>query len=363
MLYEYSCIYYIKFTFAKPVLQIFIKMTKISLKYIAESLNVAKSTVSLVLNGRGDEQRIGKETQEKIIKFANEHNYKADPLARSLSIGKTNTIGLIVPNISDTFFAQIARSIEKKAEMFGYNVIFSSTGESPEKESKIIQSMLDRKVDGLIIASSEQNSAEIRQLKKNNYPFVLVDREYPEIETNYVGLSSFSGVASAVECLIKNGRKRIGFVSLTLNLQTIKCREQGYLQTMEKHQLEIKDDYVQKVTLENLSDSVGDAIKILTNNENNVDGIVFATQYLTVEGMRVLRQLNIDIPQNVAIVSFGHKIDFDLFSPAITAVSLPIREMGDEAVNLLLANLQEGISDFKHIEMKTELIVRESCGS
>lgn len=338
-------------------------MTKVSLQYIAESLNVAKSTVSLVLNGRGDERRIGKETQKKIINFAREHNYKANQLARSLSIGKTNTIGLIVPNISDVFFAQIARSIEKKAEKSGYNVIFSSTGESPIRESKIIQSMLDRKVDGFIIVSSGFNHEDIIKLKKNNYPLVLVDRRYPEIETNYVGLSSFSGVSSAVECLIKNGRKRIGFISLTLELETIRDREKGYLNAMKRNNIEIKDDFLQQVELDELPGALNDAIKILTNNQNKVDSIVFATQYLTVQGLRVLKQLNVKVPEEIALVSFGQKADFDLFSPAITAVNLPIKEMGNEAVEILLSNLQGDNIGYKQVEMETEFVVRESCGT
>lgn len=337
-------------------------MDNVSLQYIAESLNVAKSTVSLVLNGRGDERRIGKETQKMIIDFARKHNYKANQLARSLSTGKTNTIGLIVPNISDMFFAQIARSIEKKAEKYYYNVIFSSTGESPQKESKIIQSMLERKVDGLIIASTGQNSNDILHLKNTTCPFVLVDRKYPEIETNYVGLDNFSGVVSAVECLIRNGRKKIGFISLKLDLLTIREREAGYLHAMEKHQLEVKDDYLQKVVLEDLSAHVKTAISILTNDKNQVDAIVFATQYLTVEGIRALRALNFRIPYDVAIVSYGHKTDFDLYNPAISNIHLPIREMGDEAVNILLANMQEGDLGYKQIEMNTELNVRDSCG-
>ncbi len=134
------------------------RLKKISLQDISKSLNISKGTISLVLNGRGDEKRVSKETQEKIIKFAKDHNYNANQLARALSRGKSDMIGLVVPNISDVFFATIARRIEKKAEQSGYNVIFSSTGERIEKESRIIQSMLDRQVDGLIIASCQKKA-------------------------------------------------------------------------------------------------------------------------------------------------------------------------------------------------------------
>ena len=122
-------------------------MKKISLQDISSQLNISKATISIVLNGRGDEKRVSKTTQEKIIQFARENNYKANYLARGLSLGKSDTIGLVVPNIGDSYFARIARRIERKARRSGYNVVFSSTGESKERESELIQSMLSRGVD------------------------------------------------------------------------------------------------------------------------------------------------------------------------------------------------------------------------
>jgi len=338
-------------------------MGEISLQYIADRLNVAKSTVSLVLNGRGDERRIGTDTQEKIIKFAKEHNYKVNQLARSLSIGKTNTIGLIVSNIADNFFGQIARRIEKKAEKFGYHVLFSSTGESAERESKIIQSMLDRKVDGLIIVSSEKNKEQILQLKKNNYPFVIVSRNYDDLDINSVVLDEIGGISSAVELLIKNGKRKIAFITISLDLQSIRERQIGYLQSMSKYNLEVKDNYVQIIDYEHVEKDMQKAIKKLVKGPDSVDGIVFATQYLTVAGIRVLKEINVSMPKELAIVSYGYKTDFDLFSPAISSVSLPIKELGDAAVDMLLDNLSGNRKGYKKIELKTELIVQESCGS
>src|SRR6056300_426746 len=121
-------------------------MKKASIKDIAKHLNVSVSTVSLTLNGRGDEKRISKDTQKKIIAYAEQQNYRPNPFAKGLKKGSSDTIGLVVPNISDSFYARIARRIEKKAEEYGYNVVFSSTGESKKKEKELIRSMLDRQV-------------------------------------------------------------------------------------------------------------------------------------------------------------------------------------------------------------------------
>ena len=316
-------------------------MKKTSLLDISKSLNISKGTISLVLNGRGDEKRVSKETQEKILKFAKEHHYNANHLARALRRGKSEMIGLVVPNISDVFFATIARRIEKKAEQFGYNVVFSSTGERIEKESRIIQSMLDRQVDGLIIASCQKNKEGILRLKNNNFPFVLIDRIYPEIETNFVGFDNMGGISSAVEQLLNAGRKRIAFVSVNTVLETLRERLASYLQTMQEHGLQVEDGFIQELDREQVETDMNKVISDLVQDPVCIQGIVFATHYLAAEGLRVLKSMNIEVPDEVAIVSYGQKRDFDLFDPSITSVSFPTNEMGDKAVDMLLRNIEE----------------------
>lgn len=337
-------------------------MKKISIKDIARHLNVSVSAVSLTLNGRGDEKRISKETQKRITVYAQEQNYRPNSFAKGLKKGKSDIIGLIVPNISDVFFSRIARRIEKQAEQAGYDVIFSSTGESSEIESKKIQSMIDRQVDGLIIASCQKNISDIQRFKKDNFPFVLIDRQYPEIETNFVGFDNTAGVSSVVEKLIKSGRKRIGFVTLSIKLGTIQERLNGYVQAMNKNNLPIENGFIQEMTYGNIETDMPDVIKEMLNESCNVDAIVFATQYLTTEGLRNLKALDIKVPDDVAIVSYGQKQDFDLFEPAVTEVHLPINEMGDKAVDILLRNMKETKFVCENVRLQTELVVRKSCG-
>lgn len=326
-------------------------------------MNISKSTISLVLNGRGDEKRVSKETQERIIKFAKENNYQANQLARGLSRGKSDMIGLIVPNISDIFYARIARRIERIAELSGLNVVFSSTGESPKKESELIQSMLNRQVDGLIIASTQQNADDILRLKQINFPFVLIDRQYPDIDTNYVGVDNAGGIAVAVDQLVKLGRKRIGFVSLKLGLDALRKRLEGYEQTMKKHSLEIKEGFVQELDYQSIESKMPDVIKKMVQFPNSIEGIVFATHFLTAAGLRELKKLNIRVPMDVALVSFGQMSAFDLTEPPITSVTQPSDDIGDKAVELLLRSMKDELSIDEKISFKTSLIVRKSCGT
>ncbi|KJF44959.1 LacI family DNA-binding transcriptional regulator [Draconibacterium sediminis] len=338
-------------------------MKKVSLQDISQSLNISKGTISLVLNGRGDEKRVSKKTQEKIIKFAQKHNYKANQLARGLSMGKSDMIGLIVPNISDSFYARIARRIERKARLHGYNVVFSSAGESKDRESELIQSMLDRQVDGLIIASSQKNENDIKRLKRNKFPFVLIDRHYPNIKTNYVGVDNIGGISAAVEQLITLGRRRIGFVTLKPGLEAIHERALGYTQTMEKHGLSIEEGFIKELDYENIEVEISNAIKTMVSSPTSIEGIVFATHYLTAAGLRELKKLKIRVPYDVAIISFAQMSAFDLIEPPITSVIQPVDELGDKAVDILLKNLRKEVKDYERFKLKTELVIRKSCGA
>ena len=338
-------------------------MKKITLQDIASQLNISKATISIVLNGHGDEKRVSKATQERIIQFARENNYKANHLARGLSLGKSEMIGLVVPNIGDSYFARIARRIERKARLSGYNVVFSSTGESRERESELIHSMLSRGVDGLIIASSQKNQEDIDFLKKSQFPFVLIDRCYPELETNFVGEDNEGGVSQATEQLLKTGRKRIGFVTLKTGLETMHRRLLGYQRSMMQNGFPVEDSFIRELDYEYSDSDMLEVIKSIKQSPTSIEGIVFATHFLTASGMRALKLLNIRIPEDLALVSFGQMDAFDLMEPPVTSIVQPVDEMGDRAVEILLENLHKKNTDHRRIILNNSLEIRKSCGA
>jgi len=336
---------------------------KTTLQDIASQLNISKATVSIVLNGRGDEKRVSKETQEKIIQYAAENNYQANHLARGLSLGRSDTIGLVVPNIGDNYFARIARRIERKARRSGYNVVFSSTGESKERESELIQTMLSRGVDGLILASSQKNQADILELKKSKFPFVLIDRCYPELESNYVGEDNEGGAFQATNQLVKTGRKRIGFVTLLTGLEVIHQRLAGYQLSMKENGLPFKDEWSRELEYEYTESDMLEHIKSMVQAPSNIEGIVFATHFLAASGMRALKEMNIRVPEDVALVSFGQMNAFDLVNPPVTAIIQPVDELGDRAVEILLENLSGKNTRIEHVILNNRLEIRKSCGT
>lgn len=338
------------------------KMKKASIKDIAEYLKVSVSAVSLTLNNRGDEKRISKNTQKRIFEYAAKVNYQPNPFAKGLKKGSSDTIGLVVPNISDSFYARIARRIEKKAEEYGYNVVFCSTGESKEREKELIQSMLNRKVDGLIVATSQKNEESIKGLKKSGVPFVLIDRYYPGIETDFVICDNKSGTKHAVEYLIGLGVKRIGYVSIKTELEVMNDRFMGYKETLENNGLYFDPALVHELDHENYMHQMGEVFDSYQNMINPVEAILFSTHYLTTSGLREIQKRNLNIPNDYKIISYDEHVTFDVITPAITVITQPVTEMGDQSVKILLDKLRSKGKSIKKVVLDTGFIPRKSCG-
>ncbi|RDY61128.1 LacI family DNA-binding transcriptional regulator [Flagellimonas nanhaiensis] len=337
-------------------------MKRLFLKDIAKELNVSKTTVSLVLNNKGDENKISQDTQQRILAYAKEHNYVPNQLARGLSRGKSETIGLIIPNISDVFYARIAGFIERQAKGLGYTVIFSSSYEDPQKEGELIKSMLDRQVDGLIVASTQKNQSEIDALKNINFPFVLIDRHYPDRETDYVIVDNFEGTKKATEHLIDQGRNKIGFVTLKPGLEVMQQRLVGYQDALINAGIKPDKNHVSEVSRENFMEEMGLEIKKLVESSSSVDAIVFSTHYLAAAGLRELKRLNVEVPKEVAVVSFDELNAFDLTDPPITSITQPASEIGRQAVDILMDKMEGKTNGSIERILETKLTIRKSCG-
>ncbi|APY11567.1 hypothetical protein BWZ22_10085 [Seonamhaeicola sp. S2-3] len=341
------------------------KTKKYSLKDIAEDLNVSKTTVSLVLNDKGNENKISQETQKRIKAYAKKNGYAPNQLARGLSRGKSEAIGLIVPDISDQFYAKIAGIIEKKAKKLGYNVVYSSTYEDSVEENKLIRSMLNRQIDGLIIASTQNNADDIQMLKHERVPFVLIDRHYPDKETDYVVVNNFKGMKIATEHILNLGRRKLGFISLNTPLDALNQRYNGFKAALNDCGIELDEKRVKTLNQGYFADEMPNAIKQLVENEN-VDSLVFGTHYLTMEGLRILKSINVKVPEEVAIVSFDETQAFDLISPPITAVIQPINDIGSLALEILLKKIENRKTtnklNYENIILDLKLEVRKSCG-
>ena len=338
-------------------------MKKASLNDIAKSLNVSKALVSFVLNGHGNEKGINSETQKKVLLKVKELNYKPNHIARGLRLGKSNTIGLIVADISNKFYAKIAKEIEVVASENNYNLFFCSSDENREKEVKLIDMLKERQVDGIIISTTQNNTEVFAQLKKEKYPFVLIDRKVPKLSANFVGVDNYTGAFQATDHLVKNGSKKIGLLKISpSHLSPIRERELGYRDALKKNGMRVNSKLIKTINFSDIRQTVRTVLRELIQPPYKIDALFSVNNNITVACMEYLNEINLRIPQDIAIVSFD---DIDLFRfsyPTITAVDQPVEEIGEMAVKILLDEISGKTQDKKQVELPVKLIERRSCG-
>jgi LacI family transcriptional regulator len=340
-------------------------MKKASLADVAKSLGVSKTLVSLVLNDRGNENGISQETQKKVKIKARELNYRPNLFARGLRMGKSNTIGLVVADISNSFYAKLCRAVEDGTTKHKYNLMICSSDEDSEKEEELIEMLIDRQVDGLIISTTQKNTRSIQRLKKQGFPFVLVDRRMAKIETDSVTVDNRAGAYDAVKHLLEMGNKKIGVLSLTpAHLSTIQERVQGYKDALKDHGIRYEKSLVKEVPFGDLKAGVRKEIKALMSAPSKVSALFAVNNNLAVACLECLNEMNIKVPQDVALLSFDDIEAFTLSYPPVTAVAQPIQAMGDRAVEILFKRIADGPeAPAMQDVLNTELVVRRSCGS
>lgn len=209
------------------------KMAKrLSIRDIASELNISKTTISFILNGKAKEKRISEELTERVMKHVEQRAYKPNQLAKSLSTGKTMIIGLMVENISDYFFAQVAYHLEELAYQNGYRIIYCSTDNDLNKTKELISLFRERHVDGYIITPPAGLEKDVQSLIDDGFPVVLFDRYLKGVDTSYVVLENYKASYDAAKYLVKKGFKNIAFVELDSDQCQMHDRREGYLQAL-----------------------------------------------------------------------------------------------------------------------------------
>lgn len=333
---------------------------RVSLKDIATKVGVSTALVSYVLNGLEKEKRVGPEIVLKIREATKELNYKPNQIARSLRKGTTNTIGLIVADIANPFFGQLARIIEDEAGQCNYTVIIGSSDENCTKSASLIDTLLDRQVDGFIIVPSEGCNEAIKALVQKEIPVVLIDRFLPEVSTNYIVLDNFGATCEAVNHFVAKGYKKIALVAYKSSLVHMQKRIEGYREGMKDnllgHAVQIKE-----LSYDNVKASVEKALGELLSGDLKPDAILFATNALSIAGLYAIKKFKLKVPEEMAVIGFDENEAFDFFYPAITHIEQPIEELGKESVRVLLEQIK-GSNKTVHVELHHQLIIRESCG-
>ncbi|MBV6640859.1 MAG: LacI family DNA-binding transcriptional regulator [Cyclobacteriaceae bacterium] len=326
-------------------------MKKVSLRDIAEELGVSKTLVSLVLNGKAKENRISQEVIDKVKKVAKEKGYEPNQFAKALRTGKSNTIGLIVADISNSFYSKMARSVEDEAYNSNYTVLFGSSDEDPEKAEKLIKVMLDRQIDGLIICPTVNGHRSIELIAKHKVPYVLVDRPVTGIESGFIGVNNLDASCEAVSALIRQGAKKIAHINFYQELSNMNDRFNGYVKAHRDMGMEIDNSLFRFISNDRAIDEVHEFIDSVSNQ---ADAYFFANNEITLIAIKYFMQSDTDQHANIKIACFDDHEAFHLLSTNIGVITQPVVEMGKKALELLLEKIEgNGVSD-QNITLVTE---------
>lgn len=335
---------------------------KATLKQIAKELNVSVSTVSKALN---DSPEISEQTKIKIKEYAKLKNYKPNIIGLNLKNRKTKTIGVIIPNILNSFFAKVFSGIEKVADEKGYNVIMCISNESLEKEAHTLEMLSNGTIDGFILSVSEEAQKQneyghFKDIINDGTPIVMFDRIVDGIDCDRVVVDDFDSALNSTQRLIDLGCKNIALLSSIDNLSVGKLRADGYLKALENNQIPVNPALIIRTDSE---EDLKSKIDTVFEN-NNIDGIFALEENDSVAALKIGQKKGYKIPEDLCIIGFADGILASRrLSPSLTTVSQHGIEIGEEAAKLLIKRLEDDSEEEPPYEtkiIKTVLKERET---
>lgn len=335
-------------------------MTKpITLNDIASKLNVSKVTVSKALRDHPD---ISKNRISEIKRVASDLGYIPNLAARNLSAKKTNTIGVIIPAIANSFFANMTESVYNCAFKKNYNIILAVSQEDSIKERKHLETMLSMKVDGIIISVAEhsENKDMFERIKNSDIPIVFFDRTVDDLQFSSVTLSNKKGAFKAVEKAIVNGYTKIGHIAGWQNSNIGKDRFLGYQEALQINKLTLDSE---TVIFSGFGKKSGYNSFMKMFEDNSLPEILFAVTFPVALGIQeAAKEVGINIPKDLDIICFGDSELNDYLNPSISCVTHNTADFAEQAFNLILKQIEsnEKLVD-EHLEIETELLIKETC--
>jgi len=331
----------------------------VRLKDIAEDLGVSLVTVSKVLRNKPG---VGDVTRKRVLKRVRELNYRPNMLARSLASGKSYTVGLIVPDLVHTFFAELAKGVSAGLRGASYQLLLASAEEEPELEQQEIEHLLARGVDALLIASCQNNAGSFKSLLKSKIPYVLIDRYLPKIDGYFVGTDDVAAGRVATEHLIHLGRKRIAHIGGE-QISTSVGRLNGYKEALAANNLPFRRELVEiRSRLEEAGVEIGShAMTDLLKLKKRPDAVFCYNDLTAVGAVRCLRAHRLRVPEDVAVIGCGNLRLSEYLEVPLSTIDQSTQQQGEEAAALALSLIdRKSKGKGKHLLLEPKLIARDS---
>ncbi|SHJ80771.1 LacI family DNA-binding transcriptional regulator [Tepidibacter formicigenes] len=328
----------------------------ITIKDIAKFAGVSATTVSKIINNK--DENISDATRQRVLDLMKEYNYVPNKIAKSLVTKKTNTIGLVIPDIRNPFFPELARGAEDRANEKGYNIIFCNTDDDAEKEEKYINMLVEKMVDGIVFTASSRRGSEFNKGNKFSVPIVVVDRDI-DIEgiKGKVTVDNFIGGYQGTKHLLDLGHREILFLSGPLKSKTSINRLEGYKKALKEFNVDFDEEYVIEG---NYKSQWGyEAVKNI-GNKIKYTALFCGNDLIAIGAIKALKEMKLKVPDDVSIVGFDDIYMSSLIDPELTTIRQPNYEMGYKAIDILIDALENKEKNVKKIDLIPQLIIRKS---
>ncbi len=333
----------------------------IKLKDIAKKANVSEGTASLALNGS---KLVNALTREKIIRISKELKYLPNAMAKGLAKSKSNTLGLIIPDIEDAYYSRLVRFIDENIKNAGYNLVLAISNDNPETEKKIIKNFICERVDGIIIAPVNHNNLDIRylaDLEKHHIPHIFVTAFYPNLDASYVMSNLEEGSYKIVKYLIELGHRDIYFlVGPRLDVVSSEFRINGYMRAFKEYGLEVDIRFIVDCTRYDYDFAYEATERIIRSNKP--DAIITINDTMALAVINALKANGLSVPQDISVAGYDDMFFSTISSVPITTVKQDILKISRNAVDILLRKIESASMENEKILIKTELIIRDSTG-
>jgi len=338
---------------------------KYNIEELAKKIGVSKTLVSFVLNNKADKYGVSKATQKRVLAAIKKLGFQPSSSARMLRLKKSNLIGLVVADISNPFFAQIAQQIEQLADKAGYRIIIANTHENPKKEIDLLNALIHSQgVDGVILTSSLKTPKNLKAIMPNKYPLVLLDRKLSGLPASCVAIDNLEGAYEMTQHLIDNGAKKIGLLTISPGyISPIEDRVNGYKKALDKAGIKQDAELIREISFEKIEEDVFEAVNFLYSKKE-IDALFVLNNQIAKNCLLSFEKLGIKIKSDILFASFDDNDLFSLYKPSISAVMQPIEKLAGQAFEELIKLIAEKDSETKNvheqISLKPELIKRES---
>ncbi|WP_052256814.1 LacI family DNA-binding transcriptional regulator [Salinicoccus sp. YB14-2] len=322
---------------------------------VAKKSGFSIATVSKVVNNKSG---VSNKTRKKIQNIMDELDYFPNMAASALMGKNTKTIGLLIPDLSNPFFADLAKSIEIRAHDYGYNIIICSTEYNEEKERKYIMLLKQKNIDGFVFVSGFENSIYIEKLLEQNFPLVAVARDFPNLEINSISLDDYRGGYQAASYLINNGHKNL--VILAHNVWSNRERVRGFVDASNAHEgVEFTEILIDDITEGHVENGYNNTKHILDTNIK-FTGIFACSDLMAIGSMKAIKDSGLKIPDSISIIGFDNSKFTKVSDPPLTTIVQPLQDIGIEVMDLIIKNVNDKDMSKKRINLLPKILERDS---